>query len=83
MGQKITKKMGQFKVYDSNGNIYLIIEYKDYEKSEYFGSPPKFIELLESYKTSDGNHVNKIDESNFEILQINSKTGECGIKVHK
>ena len=83
MGQKITKKTDQFKVYDSNGNIYLIIEYKDYEKSEYFGSPIKFIELLENYKTSDGDHVNKIDGNNFEILQMNPKTGEYGIKVHK
>ena len=83
MGQKITKKTDQFKVYDSNGNIYLIIEYKDYEKPEYFGSPANPIELLKSYKTSDGDHVNKIDENNFEILQINPKTGENGIKVHK
>jgi hypothetical protein len=83
MGRKITKKTDQFKVYDSNENIYLIIEYKDYEESEYFGSPPKLVELLKSYKTSDGDYVNKIDENNFEILQINPKTGENEIKVHK
>ena len=83
MGRKITKKTDQFKVYDSNDNIYLIIEYKDYEESKYFGSPPKLVELFKSYKTSDGDYVNKIDENNFEILQINPKTGENGIKVHK
>jgi hypothetical protein len=83
MGRKITKKTNQFKVYDSNGNIYLIIEYKDYEESESYKSPPKLIELLKSYKTSDGYYVNKIDNNNFEILQINLKTGENGIKVHK
>ena len=83
MGRKITKKTDQFKVYDSNGNIYLIIEYKDYEESECFGPPPKLVELLKSYKTPDGNCVNKIDKNNFEILQINPRTGEYGIKVHK
>jgi len=83
MGRKITKKTDQFKAYDSNGNVYLIIEYKDYEKSAYFGSPPELIELLKSYKTSNGDYVNKTDKNNFEILQLNPKTGEYGIKVHK
>lgn len=83
MRRKITKKTDQFKVYDSNENIYLIIEYTDYEEAKYFGSPSELVELLKSYKTSDGDYVNKIDKNNFEILQINLRTGEYGIKVHK
>ena len=83
MGRKITKKTDQFKAYDSDENTYLIIEYTEYEKAEYFGSPPKLVELLKSYKTSDGDCVNKIDKNNFEILQMNPRTGEYGTKVHK
>jgi hypothetical protein len=85
MRRKITKKTDQFKVYDSNENIYLIIEYTDYEEAKYFGPPSKLelVELLKSYKTSDGDCVNKIDKNNFEILQMNPRTGEYGMKVHK
>jgi len=83
MGRKIIKKTDQFKVYDSNENTYLIIEYKEYEKIEYFEPTSELVEFIEIYKTSDGDVVKKIDENIFEILKMNPKTGEYGIRVHK
>jgi hypothetical protein len=71
---RFTKETDRFKAKNANRKIYTICEYTEYEKTNFSTEP---VEIIKSYKTSKGQAVNKIDNKNFEILDI------VNIKVQK
>jgi hypothetical protein len=83
MGTRYKKRTAEFRASDSEGKIYIIIEFTDYEEVIYSGGKKEILKLLKSYQTSEGLPVNKIDEDNFNILDFDIKTGQDKIRVRK
>ena len=72
---KVNDKLIQsFRVYDSRGRTYTIIEYS--RKAS--GGVEEQI-----FKTEDGYPVQKLDSMNYEIQKRNPGTNENRIEVHR
>jgi hypothetical protein len=63
------KEISRFRVRDTRGNKYELVEYVEGDRS--------------IFKTADGKPVNRIDRTNFEILTHNPRTNEPRIEVYR
>ena len=63
------EEQSRFRVYDSKGNKYEIIEYLGADGTE--------------YRTTDGHAVVRLDRTNFEINKRNPRTNEPKIAVFR
>jgi hypothetical protein len=60
--------IGRFECRGPDGTRYTIVEFQHYLISESQGAPPERVDLLRELRTSDGRHVNRISDNEFEML---------------
>ena len=63
------RELSRFRVRDSMGNTYEIVEYSGADGS--------------GFKTSDGYAVEQLDRTNYVIKKRNPRTNEPQIEVHR
>ncbi len=64
MGRRWEERTDEFDVEDEAGNIYHVVQYTEFERV----SPAQAVSLGNTCKTTDGNHVNRLSEDEFEII---------------
>jgi hypothetical protein len=84
MGRRYRRKTGEFKASDSEGKVYRIFEYTEYEDVGGIGTTKiEAIDLRKHLRTADGVTVNRIDDNTFDILSPDLKTGKDSIRVKR
>ena len=74
MESKAKRTLNSFRVYDSRGRTYTIVEYSR-------KAPGGVEEHI--FETEDGFPVQKLDGMNYEIQKRNPSTNENRIEVHR
>jgi hypothetical protein len=65
---KYSKEVGRFHTKSDKGQIYIIIEFQEYEPAPVFGNPNYVHQGLKSWKTVTGQLVNQIDSETYQIF---------------
>ena len=60
--------VGRFECRGSDGATYTVVEFQHYLISETLDAPPERVDLLREYRTSDGRHVKRLSDNEFEML---------------
>jgi hypothetical protein len=68
MNKKKIKLIESFKAINETGKVFTIYVNQEFNIAEEFMAEPQEIPGIMSLRTSDGKHVNKIDENTYEIL---------------
>jgi hypothetical protein len=63
-----TRHTGQYTAEDAQGRRYQIVEYTEFHHVSTFGNLDQWVEGLKDYRLSDGSHVNRDSETEFEIV---------------
>ncbi len=66
MGRRWEERTDEFDVEDEAGNIYHVVQHTEFERV----SSAQAVSLGNTCKTTDGNHVNRLSEDEFEILAL-------------
>ena len=67
--RKETKKTNEFITKTPDGKKIIIYEFTDYLNAGSFNNHYSKVEGLKSYFTTDGNHVNRINENEYQIVE--------------
>ncbi len=69
MNKKKEKLIDRFRVKTDTGKEFVIFLYQEYNIAEAFGEEPQEVPGIKRLITSTGKHVNKINETTYEILE--------------
>lgn len=68
MSKEKEKPIDRFKVASDTGQTFTIIRYQTYIITGEFGENDQAVPTTQRLATSNGDHVNEIDENTFEVL---------------
>jgi hypothetical protein len=71
MGRKTTKRIGSFTAESADGQQYKIHVFQDFHDVRTRGGTSQ-LEGHKTLKTTDGEHVNRIDKGHYEIVGISN-----------
>ena len=78
MGRKERRLTEQFMAKSEDGRQFNLLVYTDILDRSTFQNPTATVEGIKTIQTSEGYHVNRIDDLNYEIVELGLNVKKIG-----